>query len=65
VTVVSPDTTVGYQTPSSRHVLGRESDDMVGQRLLDLLHPDDTVAAVAYLKEAFANPGEPSGCTIR
>ncbi|MDQ3708153.1 MAG: PAS domain-containing protein [Actinomycetota bacterium] len=28
------------------------------RRLLDLLHPDDTVAAVAYLKEAFANPGE-------
>ncbi len=58
VTVVSRDTTVGYQTPSSRHVLGREPDEMVGQRLLDLLHPDDRVAAVAYLEEAFTNPGE-------
>ena len=58
VTVVSPDTTIGYQTPSSRQVLGREPDAMVGQRLLDLLHPDDTAAAVSYLEEAFAHPGE-------
>ena len=58
VTVVSPDTTVGYQTPSSRQVLGREPDAMVGQRLLDLLHPDDTAAAASYLEEAFAHPGE-------
>ncbi|MDQ3452915.1 MAG: EAL domain-containing protein [Actinomycetota bacterium] len=58
VTVVSPDTTIGYQTPSSRQVLGREPDAMVGQRLLDLLHPDDTAAAASYLEEAFAHPGE-------
>jgi diguanylate cyclase (GGDEF)-like protein/PAS domain S-box-containing protein len=58
VTVVDPDTTVRYQTPSSRHVLGREPDEMVGRRLLDCLHPDDAAAALDYLQDAFANPGD-------
>jgi diguanylate cyclase (GGDEF)-like protein/PAS domain S-box-containing protein len=51
VTVIKPDFTILYQSPASERVLGRNSDDLVGSSIADLLHPDDLEALEAFLDE--------------
>ena len=45
VSVVDEDGRVVYASPSHRRVLGYEPDDLVGQRWLDLAHPQDRETA--------------------
>ena len=52
ITVVDADSTVRYHTPSSREVLGYDTDELLGARLLDLIHPSDVPLAVALFDEA-------------
>jgi PAS domain-containing protein len=42
ITVCGPDSTIRYQTPSVERVLGWRPDELVGTRLVDLVHADDT-----------------------
>ncbi len=56
ITVVGPDTTVRYQSPSVEGVLGYRAEDTVGRRMLDLAHPDDLPRVLAALRRAEA-PG--------
>ena len=51
MTVMAPDSTVRYQSPSVRRVLGYAPDQLVGHRLLDLVHPDDASGVVNVLAE--------------
>lgn len=41
ITIVSPDGSVRYQSPSIDHVLGYEPDEIRDERLFNFLHPDD------------------------
>ena len=41
ITVLAPDGTIAYQSPSVQRVLGRRPADLVGTALGDLVHPDD------------------------
>ncbi|MGH2826854.1 MAG: putative bifunctional diguanylate cyclase/phosphodiesterase [Actinomycetota bacterium] len=41
ITVIEPDTTIRYQSPSIEHVLGYAPDQLVGTKLSDLWHPDE------------------------
>jgi PAS domain S-box-containing protein len=41
ITVLAPDGTIAYQSPSVERVLGRRAADLVGTALGDLVHPDD------------------------
>ncbi|WP_337062221.1 sensor domain-containing protein [Kineococcus sp. G2] len=41
VTLLDPEAVVSWTSPSTRAVLGRHPQDLVGTCLLDLLHPDD------------------------
>jgi len=61
VTVLTrPDGTISYASPSVTRVLGYSPEDMIGQRTLALLHPDDAV----YVGELFAKlQREPGGQT--
>ncbi len=43
ITVVSPDMTVRWQSPSVTRTLGRAAEDVVGRRITSLVHPDDTL----------------------
>ncbi|WP_432505814.1 putative bifunctional diguanylate cyclase/phosphodiesterase [Kineococcus arenarius] len=47
VTLLSPESVIGWVSPSARAVLGRHPQDLVGTSLLDLLHPDDRPRAEA------------------
>jgi diguanylate cyclase (GGDEF)-like protein/PAS domain S-box-containing protein len=50
--VIDPDTTIRYQTPSVERVLGYAPAELVGTRLVDLLHPDDRPVALAFITRA-------------
>jgi PAS domain S-box-containing protein len=41
ITVLAPDGTIAYQSPSVQRMLGRPAADLVGTALVDLVHPDD------------------------
>ena len=41
ITVLAPDGTIAYQSPSVERMLGRRAADLVGTALGDLVHPDD------------------------
>jgi len=57
VTLVDPDSTIRYQTPSVARVVGYEPSDLVGLRLLDLLHPDDVENGRAFFDETLRRQG--------
>ena len=42
ITVVAPDLTVRWQSPSVARTLGLAVEDVVGRRVTSLVHPDDT-----------------------
>ena len=41
ITVIGPDGTISYQSPSIGRLLGHSAEDMVGRRFEELLHPSD------------------------
>jgi diguanylate cyclase (GGDEF)-like protein/PAS domain S-box-containing protein len=48
ITVIDIDTTVRYLTPSVREVLGYDPPELIGTRLFDLVHPDDSPRLVSF-----------------
>lgn len=59
ITVIDEDTTVLYQSPSIRAVLGYEPQAIVGRQLIDLVHADDLETARAALRSAGVHDGPP------
>jgi two-component system cell cycle sensor histidine kinase/response regulator CckA len=55
VSILSADGTIRYLSPSVSHVLGYESQEMVGRNILKFVHPDDRPAAEAGFDEALAS----------
>lgn len=49
ITVVDATGTIRFQSPSVERLLGYEADELVGHSILDLAHPDDTVAVRSML----------------
>jgi diguanylate cyclase (GGDEF)-like protein/PAS domain S-box-containing protein len=47
ILIARPDTTIVYQTPSAKRILGYESGSLEGKSLTSLLHPDDVETAMA------------------
>jgi diguanylate cyclase (GGDEF)-like protein/PAS domain S-box-containing protein len=56
ITVIDPDTTILYQSPAIKRVLGVEAEATVGQKLADVVHPDDRAGVLASLGEVMAKP---------
>ncbi len=59
VTVIDPDTTVRYVSPSVERVLGYAPAELEGKRLADLIHADDKTRVLSFLGSASAegHPG--------
>ena len=57
IAVVDLDTTIRYQSPSVERVLGYRPEELDGQRLVDLVHPDDVPRVVALVNETAARAG--------
>jgi PAS domain S-box-containing protein len=67
ITVLAPDGTIAYQSPSVQRVLGRRPADLVGTALGDLVHPDDQHDVnVSLTKLVEAAPGATAnfGCRL-
>jgi PAS domain S-box-containing protein len=67
ITVLAPDGTIAYQSPSVQRVLGRRAGDLVGTALGDLVHPDDRHQVIASLTKLVEAPGATDnfGCRLR
>jgi PAS domain S-box-containing protein len=67
ITVLAPDGTIAYQSPSVRRMLGRRPGDLVGTALGDLVHPDDQHHVNVSLSKLVAAPGATAnlGCRLR
>jgi PAS domain S-box-containing protein len=59
ITVLAPDGTIAYQSPSAQRMLGRRPADLVGTTLGDLVHPDDRHQVIVSLTKL----AEASGAT--
>ena len=57
VVVVELDGTVRYRGPSTRKVLGRTAEEVVGKKLSDFRHPDDAEKAASFWEELLSKPG--------
>jgi len=56
--IVGPDGSVLYESPSLQRVYGYRPEDLVGQNVLDRVHPDDREAAQAELVGLMEHPGQ-------
>lgn len=46
VSIVDPDGALLYASPAIERVMGYESEEMVGQNVLEYVHPDDLTLVV-------------------
>jgi PAS domain S-box-containing protein len=68
ITVLAPDGTIAYQSPSVQRMLGRRAADLVGTALSDLVHPDDrddVNASLTRLVEAAPGATDTFGCRLQ
>ena len=67
ITVLAPDGTIAYQSPSVQRVLGRRPAGLVGTALADLVHPDDRHQVTVSLTKLAETPGATAnfGCRLR
>ena len=56
ITVLDPDGTYRYQSPSVERILGYDSEEMVGENAFDYVHPDDREAVLETFKRAVSEP---------
>lgn len=65
ISLVDPDGTLTYESPSIRRPLGYPPNSFVGHNIMDLLHPDDQAAAVQLLEQVRLQPGSVQESTFR
>ena len=63
--VINEDGTTRFITPSVRHLLGWNPEEMVGHSALELIHPDDLPPAVEQIKLSREHPGAGRPLTLR
>jgi diguanylate cyclase (GGDEF)-like protein/PAS domain S-box-containing protein len=56
ISIVNPDGTIRYQSPSVENILGYSADNMVGTTIYTYLHPDDSETVVESLSMLYADP---------
>ena len=56
ITVVAPDGTILYESPSNRRVMGYEPEDLIGTNAFDKVHPDDLEKTQQVFGELLTDP---------
>ena len=59
ITILDASGRIVYESPSVETVLGYEPEELVGEIVLDFIHPDDIPSVVSDLEKLIANPGDP------
>jgi PAS domain S-box-containing protein len=57
ITVLHPDGTVRYHSPSAQRILGYQPDELEGVNDFDLVHPDDRPALFELFRRGIETPG--------
>ncbi len=52
VSILTPDGTVIYESPSIKQMLGYGVEELIGRNALELIHPEDTLTVTAYFNDA-------------
>jgi PAS domain S-box-containing protein len=68
IVVLSEERTIHYSSPAIEHVLGYDQDELVGEQIIEYVHPDDhsqVEAAFERLEEADDGTREIFECRIR
>jgi PAS domain S-box-containing protein len=65
VTLLDPDGTILYSSPSSLRVLGYGPDEFIGRSCLELVHPDDRERIAARLTDLGRAPGATTTVEMR
>ncbi|HXF51408.1 MAG TPA: EAL domain-containing protein [Dehalococcoidia bacterium] len=65
ITVIDPDTTIRYQSPSSARILGYDPEAVVGHTITEAVHPDDAERLRAAVQEMMERPREAVAAEIR
>lgn len=65
ISVLAPDGTIRYESPSVSQLLGYGPDELIGKPIFGFLHPDDLQTARAALAEALATPDMPHTIEVR
>jgi diguanylate cyclase (GGDEF)-like protein/PAS domain S-box-containing protein len=65
ITVIDADTTIAYVSPSVQRVLGYDSDDLIGRRVYELMHPHDRDRVVALLADSAAEDSQAAAAEAR
>jgi PAS domain S-box-containing protein len=58
ITILEPDGTIRYESPSVERVLGYHPEERVGKNGFDYIHPDDKEQVESTFAEALDKPGE-------
>lgn len=65
ITVIDPDTTVRYQSPSARTILGYDHEAVIGHTVNEVVHPEDADRLKTAVEAMMASPGSPVKAEIR
>ncbi len=59
ITILDESGRIVYESPSVETVLGYEPEELVGEIVLDFVHPDDIAAVISQHEKLIANPADP------
>jgi diguanylate cyclase (GGDEF)-like protein/PAS domain S-box-containing protein len=65
ITIISPEGTIRYQSPSARQVFGYEADSLLGLDMKSLTHPDDEARVAIMLTQLAREPRSTQVCECR
>jgi diguanylate cyclase (GGDEF)-like protein/PAS domain S-box-containing protein len=65
ISIVNPDGTIRYQSPSVENILGYSADNMVGTSIFSYLHPDDAEMVHHSLSLLFTEPSNAQRALLR
>ncbi|MCZ6893912.1 MAG: PAS domain S-box protein [Gammaproteobacteria bacterium] len=65
ITLLGPDGTILFESPSIERVLGYKPEELVGRKVFDILHPDDVPQALDALQNSIQTPGRVNEIELR
>ena len=65
ITILNQDGLIRYKSPSVQRELGYAPDELTGQNVFDLVHPDDTPAVLQAFALFLQNPGQVTNLEFR
>lgn len=56
ISILTPDGTIIYESPSVEHVFGYKPEELLGKNAFDFVHPEDYCGVIEYFAGALRNP---------